>query len=223
VFSGEAVAYFFQFTIRFSQGRSSINCILNLRKTALPAEAEELEAEKDTSSSPASEPLEKGSKGKDIAFRDVDFSYPLRQNVRVLQDINMDASTGQMIAFIGASGCVKSTMIALLQRFYDPTTGTIHANGKPLKEFSRCFYRHDVALVQEEPVLCQGSFRENISLGIQNGEPTEEDIINACIQSNIWQFVESLSDGLATHCGSQGYSLSGESRQRSIRQRQGAP
>ncbi len=119
-----------------------------------------------------------------------------------------------MVAFVGASGCGKSTMIALLQRFYDPSGGAIQSDGMDLRDHSRCLYRRDAALVQQEPVLYQGSIRENLSLGIELGEPSEADIIEACKQANIWDFVSSLPEGLATLCGSQGYSLSGGQRQR---------
>lgn len=209
------MAYFFQYTISFSKGRSSINYILGLRENRLSLDTQDDELRKhDNVDSGLEKNLQHPKAGKEVSFENVEFAYPLRQNIKVLQDISIDIRPGEMMAFVGASGCGKSTMIALLQRFYDPTSGTIRVDGRDLKAYNRCLYRRDVALVQQEPVLYQGSIRDNISLGIERGDPAEEDVITACKQANIWEFVSSLPDGLATFCGSQGYSLSGGQRQR---------
>ncbi|KOS18917.1 Leptomycin B resistance protein pmd1 [Escovopsis weberi] len=119
-----------------------------------------------------------------------------------------------MVALVGASGCGKSTMVSLLERFYDVTSGEIRLDGQDIKTLDRCLYRRSIALVQQEPVLYQGSIRENIALGTEELDPSEEDIVEACKQANIWTFISSLPEGLATPCGSQGLSLSGGQRQR---------
>lgn len=126
---------------------------------------------------------------------------------------------GQFVALVGASGCGKSTMIAMLERFYDPTTGSIVIDGDAaLSDLNPRLYRHIVALVQQEPTLFQGSIRENISLGI-DAESLDEivpdtQIEAACRAANAWDFVSSLPEGLATPCGSSGLQLSGGQRQR---------
>lgn len=150
----------------------------------------------------------------DIGCEEVGFAYPLRPKLQVLKGIDIDITPGKMVAFVGASGCGKSTMIALLQRFYDPTTGRIVSDGQDIKTRDRRRYRHDIALVQQEPVLYQGSIRDNIALGIEETDPSDAEIEEACRQANVWDFVSSLPEGTATPCGNQGLSLSGGQRQR---------
>ena len=108
-------------------------------------------------------------------------------------------------------------MISLLERFYDPTTGTITLDSAPLPSFSPRAYRSRISLVQQEPRLFQGSIRDNIALGIDTHSapaPTEEDIITACVQANVWEFISSLPEGLSTPAGSRGLQLSGGQKQR---------
>jgi ATP-binding cassette, subfamily B (MDR/TAP), member 1 len=105
-------------------------------------------------------------------------------------------------------------MISLLERFYDPTRGNITFDEQDIKSISPGSYRAEIALVQQEPVLFHGSIRENIALGIEGEDPTDEAITVACKQANIHDFVLSLPDGLGTSCGSQGLQLSGGQRQR---------
>ncbi|KAK3354416.1 P-loop containing nucleoside triphosphate hydrolase protein [Neurospora tetraspora] len=112
----------------------------------------------------------------------------------------------------------KTTMISLLERFYDPTSGTIFFDGVDYSQIHLGRYRSNIALVQQEPVLYQGSIRENIAMGvIDNGEATgvsDDEILEACRQANIDTFIASLPEGLATPCGSQGLQFSGGQRQR---------
>lgn len=104
-------------------------------------------------------------------------------------------------------------MISLLERFYDPISGRIKCDGYELKELCPRKYRGDVSLVQQEPVLYQGSVRDNIAMGVES-EVTDAQIEAVTKQSNIHEFVASLPDGLATMCGSRGTQLSGGQRQR---------
>lgn len=153
-------------------------------------------------------------KGTAVDVNDISFAYPLRPRLQVLRDIDVKIPSGKMVAFVGASGCGKSTMIALVQRFYDPIAGEINTDGRDIKKRDRRLHRSNIALVQQEPVLYQGSIRDNIALGIEDSEPDDEAITDACRQANVWDFVASLPDGLGTHCGNQGLSLSGGQRQR---------
>lgn len=207
LFSGESAAMLFQYTTSITKARTAMNYIFTLRKNRtlfdVPESAEHSESK---GSQPA--------KGTEVTCNDINFAYAQRPNLRVLRGIDIAIKPGKMVAFVGASGCGKSTMISLLQRFYDPVTGEIRADGQDIKTYDRCLYRREVALVQQEPVLYQGSIRENIALGIEKGEPSDDDIIEACKQANAWDFVSSLPEGLSTSCGSQGLSLSGGQRQR---------
>lgn len=121
---------------------------------------------------------------------------------------------GDFVAFVGASGCGKSTMISLLERFYDPTSGTISVDSQPLTSLSPARYRRHVALVQQEPSLFPGSIRENISDGLPSAEVSDAELEAACRAANAWDFVASLPEGLDTPCGTSGSQLSGGQRQR---------
>lgn len=127
---------------------------------------------------------------------------------------------GQFAAFVGASGCGKSTMIAMLERFYDPSTGSIKIDGRELSSLNPRLYRRAVSLVQQEPTLFQGSIRENIALGSDaaasssSASVSDADIEAALRAANAWDFVSSLPDGVHTAAGASGTQLSGGQRQR---------
>lgn len=104
-------------------------------------------------------------------------------------------------------------MIALLERFYDPISGRITSDEVPLTELCPRKYRRDISLVQQEPVLYQGTIRENIAMGVES-EVTEQQVEEAARQSNIYEFIVSLPEGFSTMCGSRGTQLSGGQRQR---------
>jgi ATP-binding cassette subfamily B (MDR/TAP) protein 1 len=153
-------------------------------------------------------------------FQDVQFSYPLAPDNRVLKGVSLQIAAGQFVAFVGASGCGKSTMISLLERFYDPTSGQITIDGtSKLVDMNPRLYRKDVSLVQQEPVLFPGSIRDNVSMGIDQdgseGIPVDDSTIeSACRAANAWDFIASLPEGLNTPCGLGGAQLSGGQRQR---------
>lgn len=107
-------------------------------------------------------------------------------------------------------------MIALLERFYDPTSGIINVDGRNIESLCPRKYRRRIALVQQEPTLYQGSIRDNIAMGLESDadSATDEQIAEACRQANIFTFVSSLPEGLNTMCGARGTQLSGGQRQR---------
>jgi ATP-binding cassette subfamily B (MDR/TAP) protein 1 len=158
-----------------------------------------------------------------IDVRGVNFSYPMRPETSVLKGVNLHVQKGQFIALVGASGCGKSTIVSMLERFYDPSTGTISIAEEPLEHLNPRLYRQTVGLVQQEPTLFPGSIRENISLGVDSDDSspgvqplvvTDSLIQEALRQANAWDFVSSLPDGLGTQAGSNGTQLSGGQRQR---------
>ena len=134
---------------------------------------------------------------------------------------------GQFVALVGASGCGKSTIIGMLERFYDATTGSITVDGSALPDLNPRLYRRIAALVPQEPALFDGSIRENVALGIDHPENDgtnsstdlstripDATIENALRSANAWEFVSSLPEGLNTEVGSNGSQLSGGQRQR---------
>jgi ATP-binding cassette subfamily B (MDR/TAP) protein 1 len=149
-----------------------------------------------------------------VEFRDVHFRYPTRPEQPVLRGLNLTVKPGQYIALVGASGCGKSTTIALLERFYDPLAGGIYVDGKEISSLNINEYRSFIALVSQEPTLYQGTIRENVLLGADRDDVPDSEIEFACREANIYDFVMSLPDGFNTIVGSKGSMLSGGQKQR---------
>ncbi|KAK3069659.1 hypothetical protein LTR53_011839 [Teratosphaeriaceae sp. CCFEE 6253] len=161
------------------------------------------------------EVLSKGVEGA-IEFRDVHFRYPTRPEQPVLRGLNLTVKPGQYVALVGASGCGKSTTIALMERFYDPLVGGIFMDGKEISSLNLNEYRNYLALVSQEPTLYQGTIRDNILLGADTApeDVPEEAIVQACKDANIYDFIVSLPESFNTVVGSKGSMLSGGQKQR---------
>ncbi|KAF5006055.1 hypothetical protein FDECE_7537 [Fusarium decemcellulare] len=149
-----------------------------------------------------------------IEFRDVHFRYPTRPEQPVLRGLNLTVRPGQYIALVGASGCGKSTTIALLERFYDPLSGGVFIDNHEISQLNINDYRSHIALVSQEPTLYQGTIKENILLGTQREDVPDEDVEFACREANIYDFIVSLPEGFNTVVGSKGTLLSGGQKQR---------
>ncbi|KAL4079013.1 multixenobiotic resistance protein [Scleroderma citrinum] len=151
-----------------------------------------------------------------IRLENVQFRYPTRPTVRVLRGLNLTIERGTYAALVGASGCGKSTVLQLIERFYDPLDGQVLLDGQPIKEYNVQEYRKQIALVSQEPTLYAGTIRFNILLGATKpiSEVTQEEIEAACQDANILDFIKSLPDGFETEVGGKGSQLSGGQKQR---------
>ena len=127
-----------------------------------------------------------------IEFREVHFRYPTRPEQPVLRGLNLTVKPGQYVALVGASGCGKSTTIALMERFYDPLSGGVFVDGREISNLNINDYRGFLALVSQEPTLYQGTVRENVLLGADREDVPEEAIIQACKDANIYDFIITL-------------------------------
>ncbi|KAG5648338.1 hypothetical protein DXG03_004910 [Asterophora parasitica] len=151
-----------------------------------------------------------------LRFENVHFRYPTRPGVRVLRDLSLQVEPGTYIALVGASGSGKSTVIQLIERFYDPLAGEIFLDNELISELNIQEYRKQIALVSQEPTLYAGTVRFNILLGAIKpaSEVTQEEIEKACADANILEFIQSLPDGFDTEVGGKGSQLSGGQKQR---------
>ncbi|KII86752.1 hypothetical protein PLICRDRAFT_55662 [Plicaturopsis crispa FD-325 SS-3] len=151
-----------------------------------------------------------------IRFENIHFRYPSRPDVRVLRDMSLKVEPGTYIALVGASGSGKSTVIQLIERFYDPLAGQIYLDDELITDLNIQEYRKQIALVSQEPTLYAGTIRFNILLGAikPESEVTQEEIEDACRNANILEFIRSLPDGFDTDVGGKGSQLSGGQKQR---------
>ncbi|KAL5593006.1 hypothetical protein FOBRF1_012108 [Fusarium oxysporum] len=209
-FSGQGAGLLFSYASSFTKANSAANYFFWVRK--LQPTVQETEENKSIAAP-------NGCKSYD--FDKIEFSYPLAPRNRILKGVSLKIQPGQFVAFVGASGCGKSTMISLLQRFYDPTSGTITIDENArLTDLNPRLYRNCVSLVQQEPTLFPGTIRENIAMGIDHAanddtQPADDAMIEAaCRAANAWDFISSLPEGLNTLCGASGSQLSGGQRQR---------
>ncbi|POM61462.1 Multidrug resistance protein ABC Superfamily, partial [Phytophthora palmivora] len=142
----------------------------------------------------------------------VNFTYPSRPDVQILNDYNVTIEPGQTVAFVGASGGGKSTLISLLERFYDPQEGTILLDGRDVKTLNVKWLRSQIGLVSQEPVLFATTIFENIAAG-GNGI-TRDEVVAAAKLANAHTFIMSLPEQYDTLVGEKGVSLSGGQKQR---------
>ncbi|KAG2775738.1 ABC transporter B family member 3 [Phytophthora cactorum] len=142
----------------------------------------------------------------------VNFTYPSRPDVQILNNYNVTIEPGQTVAFVGASGGGKSTLISLLERFYDPQEGTILLDGRNVKTLNVKWLRSQIGLVSQEPVLFATTIFENIAAG-GNGI-SRDQVVAAAKLANAHNFIMTLPEQYDTLVGEKGVSLSGGQKQR---------
>ncbi|CAK5279585.1 unnamed protein product [Mycena citricolor] len=183
--------------------------------------------------SPAGKSIDPTATKGHLRLDGIHFRYPTRPGVRVLRDLSIQVQPGTYVALVGASGSGKSTVIQLIERFYDPLAGDVYVrmaclfqstcaqaalqlDGERITELNIQEYRKSIALVSQEPTLYAGTVRFNILLGAIKpmDEVSQEEIEAACRNANILEFIQSLPDGFETEVGGKGSQLSGGQKQR---------
>ncbi|MBA0772578.1 hypothetical protein Gotri_007925 [Gossypium trilobum] len=149
----------------------------------------------------------------DIELSHVSFKYPLRPDIQIFQDLNLSIPAGKTVALVGESGSGKSTVISLLQRFYDPNSGRITIDGVEIQTLQLKWLRQQMGLVSQEPILFNETIRANIAYG-KGGNATEAEILAASELANAHKFISSLQQGYDTLVGERGVQLSGGQKQR---------
>uniref|UniRef100_A0ACD5V8E6 Uncharacterized protein n=1 Tax=Avena sativa TaxID=4498 RepID=A0ACD5V8E6_AVESA len=142
----------------------------------------------------------------------VDFAYPSRPNVIIFRGLSLSMQPGKSTALVGQSGSGKSTIIGLIERFYDPIEGIVKIDGRDIKTYNLRALRQQIGLASQEPTLFAGTIRENIVYGTETA--SEAEIENAARSANAHDFVSNLKDGYDTWCGERGVQLSGGQKQR---------
>ncbi|KAK6625886.1 hypothetical protein RUM43_006185 [Polyplax serrata] len=148
----------------------------------------------------------------EVILKDVSFHYPSRPEVQVLKNVNLHIKCGEKVALVGASGSGKSTIIQLLQRFYDPSQGTILLDGTQVQELNVRWMRQQFGIVGQEPSLFATTIYENIKHGLDSA--TKEDIEKAAALADAHDFIMKLPDGYQTILGVKGSQISGGQKQR---------
>jgi len=145
-----------------------------------------------------------------IQFRNVSFSYDDKE--LVLKDIDLDLRPGEKIALVGRSGVGKTTLVSLIPRFYDPTSGSITIDGHNIRNVKLMSLRRQIGIVSQETFLFNGTIKDNIAYGKMKA--TDEEIVDAAKKANAHNFIMSLEKGYDTPVGERGVKLSGGQRQR---------
>lgn len=157
----------------------------------------------------------------EIVLEDVKFSYPSRPSVPVVKGLSLTFKAGKTAALVGASGSGKSTIVSLVERFYDPSSGVVKLDGNDVKDLNVKWLRTQIGLVSQEPTLFATTIRGNVAHGLigtkhENASEEEKEALikEACIKANADGFITKLPLGYDTMVGERGFLLSGGQKQR---------
>ena len=151
-----------------------------------------------------------GRANGDIEFDHVSFYY--NENEPVLKDISFKVESGKMVAFVGATGVGKSTIVSLMERFYDPVSGSVRLDGKDIRDITVKSLRENISMVLQDVFLFNGSIYDNIAYG--NPSASHDEIVKAAETARVSDFVCKMPDGYDTIIGERGVRLSGGQKQR---------
>jgi ATP-binding cassette subfamily B protein len=147
----------------------------------------------------------------EIVFENVDFSYD--PETPVLHDISFRVEPGQTVALLGATGSGKTSLVGLLPRFYDYTSGSIRLDGAELREYPKAYLRQHIGIVEQEPFLFSRTIRENITYGVGR-DVSDEEVFAAARAAAVHDVIEGFPQGYQTLVGERGVTLSGGQKQR---------
>jgi len=148
----------------------------------------------------------------EITFDNVSFRYPARPETSALQDVSLTVSPGETVAFVGPSGAGKTTIIQMIQRFYDPSEGVVKLDGIPLPDLQRNEFRKVISMVPQDPVIFAASASDNIRFG--RPDATDAEVEAAAKAAAAHDFISALPDGFDSFVGERGVMLSGGQKQR---------
>ena len=148
-----------------------------------------------------------------LQFDRVSFTYPNREDVQVLREVDLEIAAGERVALVGPSGSGKSTIASLIPRFYDPEQGIVKIDGRDLRELDPRWLRRRIGIVAQEPILFSTSIEANINYG-RAASATREQIEAAARVANAADFITAFPDGYQTQVGERGVQLSGGQKQR---------
>ncbi|PQQ05203.1 putative multidrug resistance protein [Prunus yedoensis var. nudiflora] len=197
--TGKNIADAGSMTSDLARGGRAIKSILSILDRESEISSEELEG------------IKKTFKGH-IELKNVVFAYPVRPDQMIFKGLNLKIEAGKTMALVGQSGSGKSTVIGLIERFYDPLNGSVSIDGCDIKLYNLRKLRSQIALVSQEPTLFGGTIHENIVYGKENA--TVAEVRKAAKLANAHEFISSMEEGYETYCGERGVQLSGGQKQR---------
>ena len=153
----------------------------------------------------------------EIELKNVFFHYPTKPTVKVSKNVSIKIAKNNVVALVGQSGCGKSSIISLIERYYDPIEGEILFSGVNIRKFDPKWLKKQIGIVAQEPVLFTGTIRENVCYGLDKDEVTDADIDEACKKANAYDFIQDktkFTEGYDTLIGERGVKLSGGQKQR---------
>ncbi|KAL0408548.1 UNVERIFIED_CONTAM: ABC transporter B family member 15 [Sesamum radiatum] len=199
--TGKTIADAGTMTSDLSKGSGAVRSVFAILDRKTKIEADNLEGNK----------VRETLQGK-IEFNDVYFSYPSRPGQMIFQGLSLKIESGMTMALVGESGSGKSTVIGLIERFYDPLKGSVLIDDYDIKSYNLRELRSQIALVSQEPALFAGTIHENIVYG--RDDATDAEIREAATLAHAHEFISSMKDGYKTQCGERGVQLSGGQKQR---------
>ncbi len=202
--SGFITSFYHQFFTLFFRVRNIAKSITDLEKYF------EILENKTQVKDPSSPQHLKNPQGY-LSFSNVSFAYP-KDNIKIIDNINLEINKGEQIAFVGRSGAGKTTLVKLLLRFYDTTGGSIKFDGIDIKNFTKSYLRSLMAVVPQEPIMFNNTIKFNLTYGYEKASMKE--VRATAADANILEFIESLPQKWQTQVGERGIKLSGGQKQR---------